>query len=182
MSSYDLVRDWRKNNKMRLFQAFDGKCGHCSVVDDPVIYDFHHLDPSKKDFILTNKIRSWKRTIVEAEKCVMLCAPCHRKLHAGLIELSPEIQRFDETLISTIETHEPCPICQTSKPKSQITCSLQCAGKRRETKWDVVDLVTMSETMTNGEIARIVGCSDAAVWKRRKKLGLKPHPRGGRHL
>ena len=64
-----------------------GECSHCSlkvIIDDPIHYqtfDFHHLDPSTK---LNNvsKLCMDKRKdsiiLAEIEKCILLCANCHR--------------------------------------------------------------------------------------------------------
>jgi hypothetical protein len=50
--------------------------------------DFHHLDPKEKDRDLAKaKYFSDKRFLEEVEKCVCLCANCHRKFHAGLVKL-----------------------------------------------------------------------------------------------
>ncbi len=53
--------------------------------------DFHHVDPAAKGFQITPlQILHKTPTALRDEiaKCVVLCANCHRKLHAGLIALS----------------------------------------------------------------------------------------------
>lgn len=51
--------------------------------------DFHHLDPKSKDFNLSlvanGTITSIKRIQCEIDKCAIVCANCHRKIHAGLL-------------------------------------------------------------------------------------------------
>lgn len=55
---------------------------------EPVCLDFHHLDMSEKDFIISqNKNRSWESLQSELQKCVVLCSNCHRKVHAGILVL-----------------------------------------------------------------------------------------------
>ena len=56
---------------------------------EPICIDFHHIDPSKKDFTI-GQHRSRNKILLQAEidKCVCLCANCHRKVHAGVIDLS----------------------------------------------------------------------------------------------
>ena len=63
-----------------------GKCQRCSYDRCMEALEFHHRDPSQKDFNMSSKgyTRSWKRVQVELEKCVMLCANCHREVHAQL--------------------------------------------------------------------------------------------------
>jgi hypothetical protein len=50
---------------------------------DVVCLDFHHLDD--KDFTVASGVycRTWEKIKKEICKCVVLCANCHRKLHAG---------------------------------------------------------------------------------------------------
>lgn len=50
--------------------------------------DFHHLDPSKKDFTISRSDMSKAEVIAEIRKCVCLCANCHRMVHAELIDVS----------------------------------------------------------------------------------------------
>jgi hypothetical protein len=58
------------------------KCGE----KDRVCLDFHHLDPTSKDYNVSWLLRygSKKKIIAEVQKCIVLCANCHRKLHASL--------------------------------------------------------------------------------------------------
>ncbi len=51
--------------------------------------DLHHVDESKKSFDMSSRglTRSWERLKKEADKCVLLCANCHREIHAGVTQL-----------------------------------------------------------------------------------------------
>lgn len=67
-----------------------GCCEICGVSHPPCCFDFHHIDESNKKkevSILAAKGYKWETILTELEKCVMLCAPCHRKIHAGLLTL-----------------------------------------------------------------------------------------------
>ena len=62
-------------------------CGEYDVV----CLEFHHLDPSKKDFSIADAITHewpWEKVLAEIRKCVCLCANCHRKVHAGRFEVT----------------------------------------------------------------------------------------------
>lgn len=60
-----------------------GKCERCGLVDDPVVYDFHHRDPAQKDFQISdrNQMIFSQKIQYELEKCDLLCSNCHRKEH-----------------------------------------------------------------------------------------------------
>lgn len=64
----------------------DHKEGHpCACGEsDHIALDFHHTDPASKNGTI-EKLRKYSRARLEAEmaKCVVLCANCHRKGHAG---------------------------------------------------------------------------------------------------
>lgn len=59
-------------------------CSRCPE-SHPACLEFHHLDPSGKDFALSAYAsKSLARLKREAAKCIVLCANCHRKEHASL--------------------------------------------------------------------------------------------------
>lgn len=61
-----------------------GKCEECNYDRCIDALEFHHTDPAEKDFSISQKgyTRSWTRVTEELDKCVMLCANCHREVHA----------------------------------------------------------------------------------------------------
>ena len=58
-------------------------CGYCKCIQ---ALEFHHTEKSGKDFSISDKgyTRSWKRVKKEIDKCILVCANCHRELHAGI--------------------------------------------------------------------------------------------------
>jgi len=69
---------------------------------EPICIDFHHINPEEKDFTI-GKNRNIDKNILQKEidKCVCLCANCHRKVHAGLINLNDYI--YESPLCTTGE-------------------------------------------------------------------------------
>lgn len=51
--------------------------------------DFHHTDPTTKVDNIANTLHvgNKDKILEEAKKCIILCANCHRKYHAGIIIL-----------------------------------------------------------------------------------------------
>ncbi len=64
-------------------------CHFCSEKE-PVCMDFHHINPDKKEYLVSRLIGmvSKRKLKKEIDKCIIVCSNCHRKLHAGLIKLS----------------------------------------------------------------------------------------------
>lgn len=46
--------------------------------------DFHHLNPTEKDFNISDRMTSFEAIRPELDKCVLLCSCCHREVHDGL--------------------------------------------------------------------------------------------------
>ncbi len=54
------------------------KCG----CDKPYLIDFHHINPQEKDYAISERSTASIKTIIqELEKCISLCANCHREFH-----------------------------------------------------------------------------------------------------
>ena len=69
-----------------------GRCQLCGYTRCIAALEFHHPDPSKKDFgiSLNGLTRAWTKVKAEVEKCALVCANCHREIHAGISQLSTE--------------------------------------------------------------------------------------------
>lgn len=80
------VAERRKAVKRMLVEEAGGKCVICGYSRCQQVLEFHHLDPSLKNFQLSHNgaTRSLARSRAEARKCVLLCANCHREVEAGI--------------------------------------------------------------------------------------------------
>ena len=78
------VTKCRKKRKKDLVEYKGGKCELCGYNKCIAAMDFHHLDPTKKDFGLSMRglTRDFDAMKKEADKCMLLCANCHREIHA----------------------------------------------------------------------------------------------------
>lgn len=72
--------------EMRRFLWLYKEAAGCAACPerDPVCLDFHHMDDDKEIDIANAAHRGWgfSRILAEIDKCVVLCANCHRKEHA----------------------------------------------------------------------------------------------------
>lgn len=67
------------------------KCGERRFY----LFDFHHKDPSEKDFTISNNSRASLESLKEEiSKCDVLCANCHREWHY-LSRVNPSLSYED---------------------------------------------------------------------------------------
>jgi len=149
-------------------------CGYDKCVD---ALEFHHRDPSQKDFAPSAKGHtvSWDRLRAEIAKCDLLCANCHREVHNGIRALPDILPGFNENFVSYKQAGKdtPCKKCGKPKPETQTYCSRSCAASvARKVDWSLIDLASMLKLRTKAAIAEELGISWNAVDKRAKKLGL----------
>mgnify|MGYP001571753077 CR=1 FL=1 len=74
----------RIERKKRLVQYFGGGCLICGYKKCLGAIEFHHKH-NQKEFEI-NKYHSFEKMLKEAKRCKMICANCHREIHAGLAE------------------------------------------------------------------------------------------------
>lgn len=76
----------RRKIKLQAVEYLGGKCQDCGFdnIERQEVFDFHHLDPSKKDFSLSTNAKCFERIKPELDKCILLCANCHRTRHVQI--------------------------------------------------------------------------------------------------
>jgi hypothetical protein len=73
-------------------------CSCCSE-NDAVCLEFHHVNPAEKEIKISTAIGRGAKTVVnELKKCVVVCANCHKKIHANNVEIL-----IDESLSKSFE-------------------------------------------------------------------------------
>lgn len=89
----------RRERKALAVRYMGGRCEGCGRSGPDHLFEFHHRDPHEKTFGISESgvVRRWEKVVAELAKCVMLCANCHREVHAGVREL-------DEGLLGLAET------------------------------------------------------------------------------
>ena len=82
----DAVTKRRRKLKLLAIEYKGGKCERCGYAKSPRSMDFHHRDPTQKDFgIAASGItRSWEKVKIELDKCLLLCKNCHGEVHDEL--------------------------------------------------------------------------------------------------
>lgn len=78
---------YAKRIKEQLVEYKGGKCEICGYDRYFGALDFHHKDPSQKDFNISGGTRSFENMKKEVDKCIMVCSNCHREIHANTINI-----------------------------------------------------------------------------------------------
>lgn len=85
--------DRAKRNTARYKQWYSDlketlSCSFCKE-DDSCCLEFHHPNDDKEHHVSDMRGKfSKKKILEEIAKCVVLCANCHRKVHAGKIDIA----------------------------------------------------------------------------------------------
>lgn len=78
----DAVNKRRKKLKIMSVEYKGGKCQICSYDKCIEALEFHHKDSNQKDFgVSKGPTYSWVKVKSEIDKCILLCANCHREIH-----------------------------------------------------------------------------------------------------
>ena len=181
--SSEAVKRWRERTKKKIIEAMGGKCCVCGYDKCFAAFDLHHLEPDNKDLQfgkVTANPKAWEKIVIELRKCVLICSRCHREVHHGYTIIPDTAPKFNESYIDSkknigfvgSDEMDQCPFCPSKKPVIYKTCSRKCAAKLSwKTDWETIDLLAMKKRgLTNAEIGDKIGVSNAAVWKRLKKL------------
>jgi hypothetical protein len=178
----------RKVLKLKAVEYKGGKCSVCGYCKCYDAMDFHHIDPSEKDFEISGNgsTKSWANIMIELDKCSLLCANCHREEHAaskpGIQYSLTEVIGHPEIIIH----HEgraafTCGVCDkqyilaASVAKDQKYCSDKCCKfDKRKVDWPTKDdLSAMLLTTSVLAISRKYGVSDNTIRKWSKSYGLE---------
>lgn len=82
---YQETRKRERDKKLRAIEYLGGECIKCGYNDYYGALEFHHLNPSEKECDWKRlKHRSWKKIVIELDKCVCLCSNCHKEVHRDL--------------------------------------------------------------------------------------------------
>lgn len=90
------LKDWLFDYKR------NQSCRHCgmSFHDRPECCDFHHTDPHLKEGSVARMVTwSIKKAKDELDKCIPLCANCHRTVHKNQNEIGVRSKKIERIYI-----------------------------------------------------------------------------------
>ena len=181
--AYQDLKNYRTRLKERIVYVMGDKCQCCGYNRLNSALELHHLDPKEKDFTLgTNTNISWMSARQEIQKCILVCANCHREIHANFIDSTNLTSSFYEEraieidrLIDDIK-HKRVNYCKNCGVEIDRDASLcvKCFAKQRRvverpSREELKDLI---RTKPFTQIAKIYGVSDNSIRKWCKSEGL----------
>lgn len=99
----DAVIRRRRRVKQILVGESGGCCRLCGYDRCVAALEFHHIDPSTKEFTLSRRgARNIAMLRAEVRKCVLLCSNCHAEVEAGFVKLPVECASEQHFRSSTV--------------------------------------------------------------------------------
>ena len=82
----EAVKRRRQKLKELSVNYLGGKCTLCGYNKCIQALEFHHKDPSEKDFGIAESglTRSFDKIKIELDKCILVCSNCHKEIHCSL--------------------------------------------------------------------------------------------------
>jgi len=73
----------RRVIRQRIVEYKGGRCVICGYDKCSAALELHHRKSSEKTFAISGQglTRAWDKVRVEADKCELICANCHREVH-----------------------------------------------------------------------------------------------------
>lgn len=122
MGNYENVKTARKNLKEKMIYILGGKCCICGYDKCRSALEFHHINPEEKEFHLgENPNVGFEKAANEMRKCILVCANCHREIHAFNINVS-NYNCFDEK--KYLEKQQELELLRTHKIFRCKTCGI----------------------------------------------------------
>lgn len=82
MKHAEQARSRGRKRKQMAIEYLGNTCQRCKHQYHPSQYEFHHINPKEKDYDPAAALqKSWDNFKKELDKCMLLCANCHRLEH-----------------------------------------------------------------------------------------------------
>lgn len=163
MSNSASVMRAQRRKKQKAVDYLGGKCQRCGYDRCLDALEFHHKDPSEKEFSPAYVImrRKWDIAKKELDKCELLCSNCHREEHS---------KDFDSSLIVQPLKTKTCPQCNKAfmpREGRQKFCSVECAQQslRKVERPSKQELTKLLKSNSYVAVGNMFGVSDNAIRK-----------------
>jgi hypothetical protein len=151
-----------------------GKCQKCGYNKYVGALEFHHRDPSQKNFnISATKLRKFdNKTIGELDKCDILCANCHREAHNihDIEKLKNTWKKYKEQKLKRQDLNKiKKNICECGNKKSIKSKKCSKCRKNKMSERNVEEVIAKIKETNWVQAGKFFGVSDNALRKFLKK-------------
>lgn len=183
--SSQATSDYRRRRKLNLIKVCGDKCNLCGYNKTIAALEFHHINPENKSYGIASMgtCHQLETDLKEVQKCILVCANCHREIHDGLYSQEELIKNkiyLDDIANELIQERDGkkhyCPSCGKEISSGANFCNT-CARKNNrivEDRPDREELKQLIRKYTFTELGRKYGISDNSVRKWCKLVNL-PH-------
>lgn len=167
------VCNYVKRRKYNLIQIMGGRCLLCGFDKFQEALEFHHVNPQEKEFSLTSSnMKNLADQLIELKKCVLLCANCHRGVHAGYYNIPDNWQdSFNEKIAQDLLAEKEkkkyyCHFCGKEISYQASLCK-ECSAKQQQRveRPTREELKKMIREKPFTQIGQFFGVSDNAIRK-----------------
>jgi hypothetical protein len=137
INTYEYQKLRGLKRKYELITKKGGCCEQCGYNKNIAALEFHHKDPTKKEYQLDMRRlsnTSMKKLLIEVEKCELLCSICHRELHSPELEIINVLKliiNLDDSILECKEIGKPkCLDCGCKINYTHKRC-VTCNSKNR---------------------------------------------------
>lgn len=174
------VINFVKRRKANLIKVFHSKCCICGFDSFQEALEFHHIDPSQKEFGITDSgavTKALEKQLQEMRKCILVCANCHRGIHSGHLKAPDDYEKFFDVEIADLLLQELdeikhgqkhyCQRCGKEIVKTTATHCFDCAKliQRKVDRPPRDELKSLIRSTPFTQIASRFGVSDSAIRK-----------------
>jgi hypothetical protein len=150
--------------KQKAVEYKGGKCNICGYDKSIAALEFHHIDPTKKDFSISNfKSYSFSKIKTELDKCILVCANCHREIHSNLTEIPKE-----KLIWNPVKEQDNEPLDSYQKPVSKTKIEWPSNEEMKDLVWKYPRVY----------LSKLLKVSDVAISKYLKRRNILQPPRG----
>lgn len=92
---------WKRIRYKIWFDDYKAQTFRCVICknNDPIILDFHHVDPHKKKYnipTMINQCMKLRDIQAELKKCVAVCSNCHRRITENSIPYDEVVEKAEK--------------------------------------------------------------------------------------
>lgn len=173
--SYQTMQNSRTRRKENIVYVMGERCQICGYNRSIHALELHHINPEQKDFSF-NKADSvaWEKMVPELQKCILVCANCHREIHDGTFQgelvtsyNKERAQEISQRLVD-LKTHKLnyCKACGAIITNKATYCEKCSAVHRRKVDRPSKEILKQLIRSTPfSQIGKQYGVSDNAVRK-----------------